>query len=193
MNLKLFDNLIRPKGLPSQKRSEWRMFLEICEMYLTKHNIENPIVVELGTGRNKQKKFWERLFAAEHIGIDISDKRGIPDILGDLHDPEITEKIKERLGGRPINILFIDANHSYEAVKRDFEIYSPLCSDIIVLHDIETNRYEENKKNEVWKFWDELREKAYRGVEEYKDFLLLSIYQHHIRGQLGIGMIIKNG
>lgn len=191
MNLKLLKDFMRPKGLPAQKGSEWRMFLGICETYLKEHNIENPVVVELGVGRNKQKKFWERLFNAEHIGIDISNKRGCPDILGDIHDPEITERIKERLRGRPINILFIDADHSYEAVKRDFEIYSPLCSDIIVLHDVETCRYEGNKRNEVWKFWDELREKAYKRAEEYKDFLFLSIYQYKIRGQLGIGMIIK--
>jgi len=192
MNLELLEYFMRPKGLPAQKRSEWRMFLEICEMYLKKHNIEKPIVVELGTGRNRQKKFWTLLLGAEHIGVDVSNKRGYPDILGDIHSPEIIGEIKERLRGRPINILFVDANHSYEAVKRDFEIYSPLCSNIIVFHDIETNRHEQNIKNEVWKFWDELREKAYKGEAKYKDFLFLSIYQHKAEGQLGIGMIVKN-
>jgi len=170
---------------------EWMMFLEICEMYLKKHEIKNPVVVELGIKRNKQKVFYEQLFGAEHIGIDISDRRGIPDILGDIHNSQTIKALKEKLRGRPINILFIDADHSYEAVKQDYEIYSSLCDDIIVFHDIETNRHEKNKKNEVWKFWDELRRKAYDGIGEYSDFLFLSIYQHKERGQLGIGMIIK--
>ncbi len=191
MNSELLKHFMRPKGLPAQKGSEWQMFLEICETYLKKNNIENPIVVELGTGRNRQKKFWKSLFSAEHIGIDISDRRGYPDIIGDTHDPETLRVLRKKLNGRPINILFIDASHCYEAVARDFEIFSPLCEDIVVLHDIETNRHEENKKNEVWKFWDELREKAYRGIAEYRDFLFLSIYQYKDQGQLGIGMIIK--
>lgn len=191
MNLRHLENLLRPKSLPGQSRFEWRMFLEICEMYLIKNNIENPIVVELGVGKNKQKRYWELLLGAEHIGMDRSRRRGSPDILGDIHDPKITEILKEKLRGKPINILFIDADHSYKAVRQEYEIYSPLCSDIVVFHDIETNRHEVNENNEAWKFWDELRKKAYQGIEEYRNFLFLSIYQYERRGQLGIGMIIK--
>jgi len=162
------------------------MFLELCEMYLKKHEIKNPIVVELGVKRNKQKRFYEELLGAEHIGIDISDRSGIPDILGNTHDPETMEALKKKLQGRPINILFIDACHFYEDVKQDFEMYEPLCSDIIVLHDIMLHR------REVGKFWGELRKKARKGIEEYRNFLFLSIYQHRKDNlQLGIGIIIK--
>ncbi len=192
MNLELLDDLMRPKGLPAQQVSEWRMFIEICEIYLKKRKIKQPIVVELGVGRNKQKRMWETIFGAEHIGMDRSARRGVPDILGDIHEPEILEKLTEKLRERSINILFIDADHSYKTVKRDYEIYSPLCSDIVVFHDIETNRHEVNENNEVWKFWDELRKKAYEGREEYGNFLFISIYQYTPTGQLGIGMIIKN-
>lgn len=191
MNLKHLNNFLRPKAIPAQQISEWRMFLEICETYLNKHKIKNPIVVELGIGRNRQKKMWETIFGAEHIGMDKSKRRGEPDILGDIHDPMIIELLTNKLRERPINILFIDANHSYEAVKQDFEIYAPLCSDIIVLHDIETCRYQGGRRNEVWKFWDELKKKAYEGIEEYRDFLFLSIYQYKTQGQLGIGVMIK--
>ena len=86
MNLKHLNNLLRPKAIPTQQKSEWRMFLEICEAYLNKHNITHPIVVELGVGRNRQKKMWETIFGAEHIGMDKSNRRGEPDILGDVHD-----------------------------------------------------------------------------------------------------------
>jgi len=196
MNLKLFNSLMKHR--PSQNMPEWRTFLEICEMHLKKHKIKNPIVVELGMWKNRQKKFYEQLLGAHHISIDISDKRGMPDILGDTHKSATVEALKKKLNGRPINILFIDACHRYGAVKKDLELYSPLCSDIIAFHDIETHRHREKSKVTVWKFWDELKLEAFRGVEKYKEFLLLSIYQHRPARrlnkeatQMGIGVIMK--
>ena len=192
MNLELFNDLMKER--PEQHRYEWWMFLEICEIYLKKHKIENPIVVELGAYNNCQKKFYEQLFGAKHIGIDIKRRRCIPDIHGSTHDPKTLEILKEKLGGRPINILFIDANHRYEGVKGDFEIYSPLCSDIIALHDIESSRYQVCRRTQVWKFWDELKKKSLTVGGELEKFLFLSIHQHCSDGnkwEMGIGMIIK--
>ncbi len=180
MNLERFNKLMMEKGSPAQNPSEWRMFLEVCEMYLKKHKIKNPIVVELGIKRNRQKKFYEQFLGAEHIGIDISKKQSNPDIQGNTHDSKTLIKLKSMLEGKAINILFIDALHLYEDVKKDYEMYSPLCSDIIVLHDIKL------MEREVWKFWSELIAK------ECKDLLFLTIYQcAGLERQAGIGMIIK--
>jgi len=190
MDIQLFDKLME-QG-PDQHPPEWRMFLEFCEMYLKKHEIESPIVVELGTWENKQKKFYEQLLGARHIGIDL--RRGTPDILGDAHDPKTMEILKGMLGGKPINILFIDTWHYYEQVKKDYEMYSPLCADIIAFHDIETCRQENDEKRMVWKFWDELKMKIYKGEEGYENFMTLSIHQYKDTGngrQMGIGVIIK--
>ena len=192
MNLELFDEFMKER--PSQHTPEWRAFLEICEIYLKKHKIENPIVVELGIWKNKQKKFYERLLGAYHIGIDLRALTSPPDILGNTHDPKTLEMLLQMLDGRPINILFIDAGHSYKSVKRDFEIYSPYCSDIIALHDIEHYRHRERASRKVHVFWDELKEKAHTGPDEFKDFLFIAIDQCHFVKQnrgLGIGMIIK--
>jgi len=191
MNLELFNNLMKEK--PEQQEYEWLMFLEICETYLKKHKIGSPIIVELGAYRNCQKKFYEQLLGAEHIGIDVKAWRH-PDIGGSTHDPKTLEKLKEKLNGRPINILFIDANHRHESVKRDFEIYSPLCTDIIVIHDTESGRYENSRKYEVWRFWDKLKKESFTVRGELENFLFLSIHQHRFEGneyEMGIGMIIK--
>ncbi len=184
MNLNLFEKLMVEGKEPRQRFYTWQKFLQICDTYLKEHEITCPIVVELGVMRNRQKKFYEQLFEAKHIGIDISNKKGEPDILGDLHCQKTLEKLKERLKGRRIDILFIDACHSYEAVKKDFEIYSPLCNGIIVLDDINLGRYRRKKGHGVWKFWDEIKLE-----EKYDNYLFLSITQY--RDTSGLGMIIK--
>lgn len=195
MNLEIFDKLMK-QGEPSQHPREWKAFLGICELYLKDHKIRNPIVVELGLFDGNQKEFYKQLLGAEYIGVSISSRRCIPDIRGSTHDPRTLQALKEKLNGRSIDILFIDAGHGYKDVKEDFEMYSPLCNDIVVLHDIESRRYDgpTRRQSEVWKFWDELRLEAYKGTKGYENFLFLSIYQHmparqHI--QMGIGMIIK--
>jgi len=200
MNLNLFNELIKKR--PSQHPVEWKMFLIICELYLKEHKIDKPVVVELGIWKNRQKAFYEQLFGAEHIGIDISKNHSIPDILGDTHDSRTFAMLKERLDGRPINILFIDAGHTYEDVKRDFEMYTPLCTDIVAFHDIETGRYWLEERGEeisfrmqLWKFWADLTKKQHEETKENKRYLFLSFHKPHIRKKMqkavGIGMIIK--
>lgn len=206
------------EGAPKQHPPEWQTFLEICEMYLRKHRIKDPVVVELGTWRGQQKKFYEQLLGAHHIGIDITDNQSAPDIHGNTHDPKTLKALEEKLEDRAINILFIDASHQYKNIKRDFEIYSPLCHDIIAIHDIELGRYQSERTRGVWKFWDELRLKTHKEtrssvfcsasvsvcplksevhpsqLEKYKDLLFISIHQYRNDGdksQKGIGMIMK--
>jgi hypothetical protein len=65
INLELFNELFEKR--PSQRKQEWLAYLEICKMYLKKHNIKKPIVVELGVYKNRQKMFYEKLLGAEHI------------------------------------------------------------------------------------------------------------------------------
>lgn len=194
MNLRLYEDLMA-QGAPNQQPSEWLMFLEICSTYLEKHEIGKPVVVELGLFRNMQKKFYERLFNAEHIGVNINGKHCAPDIVGNTHDSKTLETLQEKLKGRRVNILFIDASHCYEDVKRDFEIYSPLCDDIVAIHDIEFGRNDGDDKSMVWKYWDELKERAFTTLDGYERFTFLSICRRSFKrskvGCLGIGMMIK--
>ena len=194
MNLNLYEYMMNYRA-PNQQPSEWLMFLETCSSYLEKHRIKEVIAVELGIARNYQKVFYENLFQAEHIGININGKYCTPDIMGDTHDPETLRKLKEKLKGRPINILFIDASHRYEDVKKDFEMYSPLCTDIVAIHDIELERYGNQEKKTAWKFWDELKETAFTELGGSERFTFLSICRRSFKkvnlGCMGIGVVIK--
>lgn len=48
------------------------------------------------------------------------------------------DQVRSLLSGNPLDFLFIDGDHSYDGVKRDFELYAPLVrpGGIIALHDI---------------------------------------------------------
>lgn len=123
-------------NLPMQGRQEWYAYMDFVRAYFKRHEIDHPIVVEVGVWANWQKPFYKYYLDAQHIGVDMSDKNSVPDILGDSHAPETLAKLKAMLGGKTIDLLFIDAAHDYESVRRDYEIYAPLTKGIIALHDI---------------------------------------------------------
>jgi len=74
----------------------------------------------------------------------------------DSHRKETLEKVKEILDGEFLDFLFIDADHSYEGVKMDFEMYSPLVKSggIIAFHDIVL------RGAGVEKFWNEIKKNS---------------------------------
>ena len=195
INLGLYNKIVKESSGLSQNLPEWKMFLNICHTYLEEHNIKRPIVVELGALFNKQERFYVELLGAKHISIDITDQRCKPDIQGRTEDDETLDALKNMIAGKPINILFIDASHRYKSVKRDFERYHPLCSDIVVFHDIETKRESPTTRMEVWRFWDELKELSFDVNTEYAHYLFMSIRQCRIKRnrspRMGIGLMIK--
>jgi len=54
------------------------------------------------------------------------------------HNLDTLNKVKRILADRPIDLLFIDGDHTYVGVKMDFEMYRPLVrkGGIIAFHDI---------------------------------------------------------
>ena len=75
---------------------------------------------------------------------------------GNSHDPASRTALRTLLGDRQIDFLMIDADHSYDGVRQDFEMYAPLVASdgLIALHDIRPNRHDPSI--DVHRFWQEL-------------------------------------
>ncbi|MEM4488736.1 MAG: class I SAM-dependent methyltransferase [Desulfurococcaceae archaeon] len=90
-------------------------------------------------------------------------------IRADSHDPKTLEFVKRILGNGKLDFLFIDGDHTYEGVKRDFEMYSPLVrkGGIIAFHDIVEHPPETGC--EVSRFWNEIKH-SYNYLEIVKSW-----------------------
>jgi len=84
------------------------------------------------------------------------DRQSLRLLRANSHDSKTLEEIKRIIGTRGIDFLFIDGDHTYEGVKRDFEMYSPLVNSggMIAFHDTQPHSVE---GVEVSRFWDEVK------------------------------------
>jgi len=99
--------------------------------------------------------------------------------------PRTVRKLRSLLDGRGIDFLMIDGDHSYEGVKRDWELYEPLVSSggVIAFHDV--IKHPPETMVEVDRFWSELVD--LQPTDEFTD-------PGHDRGQGpwgGIGVVFK--
>lgn len=78
-------------------------------------------------------------------------------ILNDSHLEKTKQMLVDTLKGAKLDLLFIDGDHTYEGVKQDWKMYSPLVrkGGIIVFHDIMTHLAA--PRCEVDKFWKQVR------------------------------------
>ena len=77
-------------------------------------------------------------------------------IQGDSHDGNTVDSVERVLRGKPIDFLFIDGDHSYEGVRRDFKLYTSMVrkGGIVGIHDIVPHPHREIG---VPRFWNEVR------------------------------------
>lgn len=78
---------------------------------------------------------------------------------GDSHDPASRKWLMSQLNGSPVDVLVIDADHRFDAVKQDFLMYAPLVrpGGIVLLHDV-LLQYPAfpDEEFQVWDFWSSL-------------------------------------
>ena len=100
-------------------------------------------------------------------------------IRADSHNRTTLEKTKAVLGDNGVDFLFIDGDHTYDGVKKDFEMYSTLVkkNGIIAFHDIVSSP--SMTGCEVITYWNEIKS-GYEHAEVVEDWN---------QGGAGIGLI----
>jgi predicted O-methyltransferase YrrM len=103
---------------------------------------------EFGGGYTRRRGLLYRQFARRHQRLRL--------ILGDSAAPSTVARVKETVG-ESVDFLFIDGDHRYEGVRRDFESYAPLVrpGGLIAIHDIVPGPVE--AVGDVPRFWREIR------------------------------------
>jgi len=138
-----------------QNRDELIGLCEFCEA----HGVRSYLEIGIWTGRlisALHRLFdFEKLAACDHrwaaqLGLPIRVPRETCFFEGNS-ESDAFRTWRERLGH--VDLVFIDANHSYHAVKRDFEINRAYPHRFIALHDITgATRHTTGVK----RYWDEI-------------------------------------
>jgi hypothetical protein len=129
---------------------------------------------------------WGTASSRRHLEDAVADLNGrgysCKAIFGDSTDPRIIDKVAK---SRPFDAVFIDGDHRYEGVKKDWENYYQLAR-IISFHDIDGHGEAERKPGgspvEVPRLWAELKAEYWDRAIEFID--------KEQRG-MGIGVIIQ--
>lgn len=163
-----------------QREAEVIWFYRACE------ELKPSVIVEIGIKEGGNLKVLSTHLGASGICVGIDPRQEIPwkmddarcamhHIKGNSHAPETLEALKGVLGGRPIDVLFIDGDHSTEGMLADYYDYSPLVRSggIIAVHDIFYLK-------EVTEAWAQLPASA--GTRHESD---------RVQSSIGIGYVVK--
>ncbi|MHA2127864.1 MAG: O-methyltransferase [Promethearchaeota archaeon] len=182
-----------------QNKYEIIEFLKLIEI------IQPKIVLEIGTAIGGTLYLISRFSASNAILISVDlpevlkgsitfsnnplflrnfvqKRQKVVVIRGNSHKFLTFQKIKKILKKRKLDVLFIDGDHSYEGVKKDFEMYKSLVKPggLICFHDIVPGT--SINVGGVPDFWRKIREN-YDSQEIVKDWN---------QGGYGIGIIYIN-
>ncbi len=124
-------------------------------------------ILEVGVDKGYLCETWRRAFPnADVTGIDISDGalvyKDFNFILADTHVTDTRDNLLSS-GRVAFDLIFIDGDHSYSGVRRDFEMFGPLIASggVIAFHDImrDPENVPHHEGVEVRRFFDEIKQK----------------------------------
>ena len=136
-------------------------------------------VLEIGTANGGTLFLWTRVAApdAQLVSVDMCPlgllgrhsafgvlcrgfaraEQRIELVFGrDSHATRTRDDVKQLFNGEPVDFLFIDGDHSYEGVSRDFELYSSLvrAGGLVAFHDVSPRI---SAGTGVPQFWNEFK------------------------------------
>jgi len=123
------------------EQNAWE-FNEFCK-FLTLNKIKS--ILEIGMAQGKFKEFMTNELNIKCEGIDIGNNPFV-DYVGKSSLKKIINKVGE------YDLIFVDGDHSYEAVKADYKNYKSKCK-FMAFHDMLGLRDCEG----VAKLWAELK------------------------------------
>lgn len=146
-------------------------------------NIRPRNVIEIGTLHGGTAALWHHLSTGKVITIDKPSGRfggadhnldlarcidrshrltaaypRIVPVLGDSKSNEVTTQVAEILNGEPVDLLFIDGDHTLQGVRDDYNLYQTLVPEggVIAFHDIAHTELHTRDGVEVPEFFDDL-------------------------------------
>ena len=124
-------------------------------------------ILEIGS-KGSTFFIFSKFSTGKKIAVDIEDNRSKMQLMmygedfkffvGDSHFWMTKQLVEEECSS--YDFIFIDGDHSYDGVKKDFEMYKSLLSPrgYVVFHDIDPNHRFKGAAGggDVWKFWEDL-------------------------------------
>lgn len=129
------------------------------------------VIVEIGCDAGGTLYAWRAMFpAAAVFGVTLTDNgphtggqgfkrndHGATVLEGDSRDRATLQRLKDQLGGRKADVLFIDGDHTRAGVLSDWLMYGPLVRDggLTIFHDVANE-----STPEAMAVWEQMRREA---------------------------------
>lgn len=153
--------------------------LEIEELYRRVCALAPRRILEIGTARGGTLYLWTQAAVDDAIIVSVDlpggefggayptcripfyesfarENQSMHLLRCNSHDIHSLEKVQKIFDSGLVDFIFIDGDHSYEGVKKDFQLYGKLVrpGGIIGFHDILPRQ--EFPEIQVYKFWEEI-------------------------------------
>lgn len=146
--------------LIAQKREEIAALAQLALCNNTRYSLE------IGAERGGTSLLFSLLFR-QHVAVDVAPafspaelgRDNLVLLRGASTDPSLLRQVSQFGNRGRYDLIFVDGDHTYDGVSRDFAAYSPLLrpGGIIAFHDIVDSDVHRQRRCEVARFWNEIK------------------------------------